>query len=156
MTDWDHDFAFLEGVLQAFAFVNEKQGFGFQFSVSSIDGTDLKDLLTQLYGSSYTKRNLSDPTRELADAFDKWLFRFLTGPGSTLEDSDGAFHLSDSKSRSFFALGLAQNILTSVSPKTAVQVQATFEDDDETEWLEFAFVGKTKILLVHFGVHESD
>jgi hypothetical protein len=156
MTGWDHEVSFLEGVLQAFAYVNEKQGYSFQFTVSSVDGTDLEDLLTQLYGTSYSTRKLSDPLRELSEALDKWLFRFLTGAGSKLDDATNAFHLSDANSRSCFALGLAQNLLTGASPKTAFQVLATFEEDDETEWLEFAFVGKSKILLIHFGVHELD
>ena len=61
MTDWDHDVRFLEGAPQAFAVVNETHGYGFQFSVSSIDGTDLEGLLTQLYGTSYSTRK---PSRE--------------------------------------------------------------------------------------------
>jgi hypothetical protein len=155
--DWQTDLAFLKGALEIFAHVNEKQGFGFHFSVDDVEGNDLAALLGHLYGDQVEAKRLRSPEGQVAKAFETWLFRYLLGPGPQLDDRGNAFHFSDPIARRESSRGFAHLLMESLRPDSVFEVIATSEgeDEDESERLEFAFVTETHVVLVHLGVCEA-
>lgn len=131
--------------------LNTKSTAFFNFEIGSIDSTDLEDVLQTLYGSRWSTKKLRNPRQSIAGAFEQWFFRFITDNDQHGTTNDKALHFYAPVRRREFADGLTANLLTEVSPRTAAQVFSDAEDIDESEFVEFALVCESQILLIHLG-----
>lgn len=163
----------LNGILEAFSYVNGKTNHCYSFEITileknnSIEAT-VEKYITKIYPDALISfEPLDNLQSELTQVLENWLFSYqpqsdnhgniLHGCGSPfayLKDIDESFSMSDNDFRKDFIKNFIQSLNDATRINNAFKVQIDTDEWYECAWDDFALEGENAILFLHLGVSD--
>ncbi|KRU22425.1 MAG: hypothetical protein L0G41_03020 [Psychrobacter sp.] len=166
MNNYDYKIGKLNGILEAFQWVNSKTNYGYDFTIEILSGNDdLKKLATDHLKHLYPNATVhSKPIENWRDEFSKklqeWLFEYIQididplNSHNKLQHINSGFTLFDIKSREHFINNFCDDLEDALGVVEVISVNIETDEWYEAYWHDFAFKGKNGAVFIHLGVSD--
>ncbi|MGH7134122.1 MAG: hypothetical protein ACREHD_00185 [Pirellulales bacterium] len=152
--------AWVSGVLQAFAWFNDKSNNAYTFKLDTIaKPSSAEDAIKAHLGRYLTNFNVSlehvsDWPTTLKTLLRMWLFEFQDPRDCHLEDRWKSFGLSSDLNRSAIPGEIVERFQEAVSPSVVWKVTVETEEWYEGAYDDLAFEEDNRLIYLHFGVSD--
>lgn len=156
----DVSIAWLSGVLQAFAWFNDKSNNAYTFKLDTIAKrfpieeaikTHLRGDLTSF---SVSLEPVADWPIKLRSLLHRWLFEFQDPRDCHLEDRWKSFGLSEDHNRDAICGEIVERVKNAISPSVVWKVTVKTEEWYEGAYDDLAFEEDNRVLYLHLGVSD--
>ncbi len=145
------------GMLEAFAWFNEKADHFYTFSLEPIPKpAALETALTSYFGEprSIQLTPIEDWRAEVRVLLNRWLFECFEGMGHRLLDPKKQFALSHQDARETLVGKVIDVFAAGFSPLRSWRVLVDFESFYECAWDDLAFEEEERVVLLHLAVSD--